>query len=577
MASAKDQDLLELYDGDDDLLDYDADSFEIDPNVKADPAATYDEFDLDEGLDDLEKDLLDNSNESPHGDDSDRPYPSPSKDPSAKHTSSPTNGDNVDNKSLTSVKNQPDNEGSTSTAEGSSSLQQSSFNRQTNTTTGRSPFTNSRGSGTNGRGGYTQGQRGGYLGMNGGGGGRGNSGGINMGRGNFQGGGMGNMPTMGNMGRGGMGMGMGMGMNMNMNMTPAMLQNMGMGMGMNMNNMNMAMMNMSGMGMGRGNQFSAGGFSNQGGMGMFGQGQGMNNRQGGRGSPGSVGAMGRNIHINPNFQKNLAAASGTNGAAQSQQFPNQQQQQFQGHGQGRGTTQNWSQNQKQGNSMNSSAGRSGFGRSNGGPSSDRDGYNSDRDQDGSGYISDNRRGSDAGGRGASVNLDRPLGSRRSRSPSASITSRLSLGTKRANDGPEESHKALKSSGGSTPRGEQNQQQAVDSSPENGSVSFLREKRFATDRDERAKNSNTNNGHSNVKVEPKGHVKMENIPESVSDDSLRKLANGIPGVDRVLTITRKGDRAVVLGFASVEEAKFFRRQINRTTIEGSLVTVTLASA
>ncbi|KAF9962988.1 hypothetical protein BGZ70_007730, partial [Mortierella alpina] len=147
--------------------------------------------------------------------------------------------------------------------------------------------------------------------------------------------------------------------------------------------------------------------------------------------------------------------------------------------------------------------------------------------------------------------------------SGSITSRLTLGSKRYGDEQEDFQKARKSNGGSTPRSEHGRLEANGSDMDKGSVSFLRDNRESTD-----------SGSSDVVA--KGFVKLENVPEVVSDASLRKLAEGVSGVHRVLTIT-KGDNAVTLGFASVDEAKFFRRQINRTTIEGSLVTVTLASS
>lgn len=291
---------------------------------------------------------------------------------------------------------------------------------------------------------------------------------------------------------------------------------------------------------------------------MFGQGQGMNNGPGSmsaRAPQGAAGAVGRNIHINPNFQqKNISSAPGANRAGfdgQSKQYPNQQQQQhFQGQGQGPA----W--NQGQGNNTSPTAGRSGQGRPNV-QGSDRDGYASDRDRNQNGGYSSDRRGSDRAGRRSSVNLDRPLGSRRSCSPavdangssgSPSITSRLGLGTKRPGDGPEEPHKVPKSSGSSTPR-QEHTRLAESSTLEGGSVSFLREKRLASDRDDSAKiNSRT---HTNV--EPKGHVKMENVPDSVSDDSLRKLANGITGVDRVL-VSGALDGQLVFNYLTVKRIK-----------------------
>ncbi|KAK3844708.1 MAG: hypothetical protein J3R72DRAFT_65850 [Linnemannia gamsii] len=143
----------------------------------------------------------------------------------------------------------------------------------------------------------------------------------------------------------------------------------------------------------------------------------------------------------------------------------------------------------------------------------------------------------------------------------SITSRLTPGIKRPGGAMEDSQKAQKSSGSSTPRSEQSRSSSAMNQgygSDSGSVSFLRDRR--DDGDDSPQHRQPEPSNSNAV--PTGFVKVENIPESVSDASVRQLANGISGVGRVLTVSKKGDRTVVLGFASVEEAKFFRRQINR---------------
>ncbi|KAI1312598.1 hypothetical protein EDD11_002944 [Mortierella claussenii] len=159
--------------------------------------------------------------------------------------------------------------------------------------------------------------------------------------------------------------------------------------------------------------------------------------------------------------------------------------------------------------------------------------------------------------------------------SGSLSSRLGL--KRSGDGTaEDTNKAHKSSGESTPRGEQSRSENATPATDTGSVSFLRDRRAPIESSSREIDARLGSAREDDAM-PKGFVKMENVPESMSDASIRKLADGVSGVNRVLTLNKKGDRIVTLGFGSMEEAKFFRRQINRTTIEGALVTVTLASS
>ncbi|KAF9933870.1 hypothetical protein BGZ67_004125 [Mortierella alpina] len=400
--------------------------------------------------------------------------------------------------------------------------------------------------------------------------GRGQQNYAGMGRGNFQGGaGMNPYPMMG--------------MGMNPGMAPGI--NMNMGGGMNMN-MNMGMMNM-GMNM-NGPRYPGDGFGNQAMMNQYGGGSGMDGNRmnpaiGGmnaRGPQGAVGSPVRTIHINPKFQNRAgippALASGAGPDPQNQQPSSQAPQQSgslqrpQAQDGGRGQIRHWESNNVQDNGRSS-----GYDRSNGSFSGNnrddtyRPSSRSDRD-DGAGLSSRgsaDRRPSDVG-RPSSSDSPRKATRPRSRSPpprvgSGSITSRLTLGSKRYGDEQEDFQKARKSNGESTPRSEHVRLEASASEVDKGSISFLRDNREATD-----------SGSSDAV--PKGFVKMENVPEAVSDASLRKLAEGVSGVHRVLTIT-KGGNAVTLGFASVDEAKFFRRQINRTTIEGSLVTVTLATS
>ena len=110
---------------------------------------------------------------------------------------------------------------------------------------------------------------------------------------------------------------------------------------------------------------------------------------------------------------------------------------------------------------------------------------------------------------------------------SSISNRLTPGLKRSGENLEDSHKALKSSGDTTPRSEQLRSSDKDS----GSVSFLRDKKEPSE-------SSKESGRGSLKVEPKGFVKMENVPESLTDDSIRKLASGVSGVDRILVLCKK---------------------------------------
>ncbi|KAG0257645.1 hypothetical protein BG011_003860 [Mortierella polycephala] len=435
--------------------------------------------------------------------------------------------------------------------------------------------------------------------------GRGGQGYMGMGRGNFQGGrGMGHYPMM-PMGMGmpvGMGMGMGMNRGMAPNMNMGMNMGMGMGMGMNMNmnmnmGMNMGMMDSMHLGMNNprfpGNQgmnYPYGGSPSMSG-GMMNQGMtGMNPR----GPQGNKGAPGRTIHINPNFQKRTGVSPipGMGGAPQDQQhhqspqYPQQQRPQYQDSDrQLRQTSSRDDFNGDDGIRRNQSyPDRDGTRTGNQGPVGSASSVSDRGDQS----TGDNYRtptGSNSGDRdkkgrrlsdaGRSMSLDSPGSSlsARSHSPlgkgsSGSISSRLSLGVKRSGEELGDSNKTPKSNGSSTPRSEQ-MRSANTPQRELGSVSFLRDKSEPV-----GARRDMDNGPNAV---AKGFVKMENVPECVSDASIRKLADGISGVGRVLSISKLDNRALKLGFASMEEAKFFRRQINRTTVEGSLVTVTLASS
>ncbi|KAF9970929.1 hypothetical protein BGZ65_010762, partial [Modicella reniformis] len=345
------------------------------------------------------------------------------------------------------------------------------------------------------------------------------------------------------------------------------------------------------------------GYGNQGMMYPYVGGQamgGMNVRGSGMGTPG------RTIHINPKFQNRpgmppIPGAGVTLDQQQQSQYQ-QQQQRPQLQDSGRGQARTW-ENKPAADS--GQAVRSGWreerdgdrhdgnqrfsGRDDGKNNGDRSngmgsgsGFDQGEHFSGDSYRPSTRSDNDvglstkrlsdrlSGDAGRSIQYD-SLTTRRSRSPNggvspASITSRLTPGLKRPGDNLEDSHKAHKSTGGSTPRGEHIRSPEQDS----GSISFLRDKRESSE-------ASKESARGGSDAEPKGFVKMENVPESLSDDSIRKLADGVSGVDRILTISKKDNRIVTLGFASVDEAKFFRRQINRTTIEGSLVTVTLASS
>ncbi|KAG0020038.1 hypothetical protein BGZ80_004870 [Entomortierella chlamydospora] len=597
------KEMLDLYDGTDDLLDY-GDTYDLDTELLDIDLAEGEEFDLGP-----EDDLLLNAPETSaksdgtegkdagdsesaqNGDATNVDVPEYANectdDPTqSTSTSSDVNDNNtqVGKRNDQSVQNQPN--------QGQRDGNFGGYNRQLNN--GRPPYSASSPRGGHGRGG-PGGMRGrgqGYMGM---------------GRGNFQGGaGMGHHSMMG------MNMGMNMGMGVNgMGVNPAMAQ--GMNLGVNMN-MNMGMMGMAGA------HFPGDGYGNQG-MGYpYGRGSGMDaNRMnpdvGGMNvrGPGVVG-QGRTIHINPKFQNRVGippiAGQGIPSSDRSQ-YPQQQQQQQQYQQQQRSQSQDSSRGQSRAWESKSSSlprddrndrndrnddryeqrhsGRddrgSNYDRSNNLASSrspDRgtrdsgDSYRplarSDRDErSASARSSSDRTAQSDMRRGSPSQQQSSLGAR-GRSPhGGGITSRLGL--KRSGEGLDDSYKAHKSSGVSTPRGEQTRaSNTTDKDTE--SVSFLRDKRGPTEFSRDASmGSNRGGGDAN----PKGFVKMENVPESLSDASIRKLADGISGVDRVLTISKKGDRIVTLGFASVDEAKFFRRQINRTTIEGSLVTVTLASS
>ncbi|KAF9439369.1 hypothetical protein BGZ76_000030 [Entomortierella beljakovae] len=576
------KDLLDLYDGADDLLDY-GDTYDLDTELLDTDLAdveNYDEFDLGPE-DDLGLNATEESNSNTTGNQvsvnsedaniedaiegETTEYPTEDKN----EKSELTNQLSANNESST----QNDNRNEQYSQSQQNNQRDGNFtgynNRQLNN--GRPPY-----SGYTPRGGLGRGGPGGMRG-------RGQNY-LGMGRGNFQ-------------GNSGVGphnmMGMNMGMNMGM-VNPAMAQ--GMNLGMNMN-MGMGMMGMPG------GRFPGDVYGNQG-MGYYGgRGSGMD---GNRVNPGmgmnirgpNMGAQGRTIHINPKFQNRAGvppiAGQGSSQSDRSQQsqYP-QQQHQPRSHSQDQNRTQtrNWESKSNTSSSQGTRDSRSddhyephkddrndrgsynkanNFGSSQSPDRGNRDSGDSyrpsgrDRDERTRGSSDrrsdDNERSSSESRRES--NLQTPYSSdRRSKSPNAgghvSITSRLGL--KRPGEEQDDSHKVHKPSGSSTPRSEQSRVADRDA----GSVSFLRDKRGSTE--------------ARTATEPKGFVKVENLPESLSDASIRKLADGISGVDRVLTISKKGDRIIILGFASVDEAKFFRRQINRTTIEGSLVTVTLTSA
>ncbi|KAF8946598.1 hypothetical protein BGZ47_000126 [Haplosporangium gracile] len=390
-------------------------------------------------------------------------------------------------------------------------------------------------------------------------------------------------------------------------------------MGMNMN-----------MGLGMGMGMNGGRYSGNDGYGSQGMGYPYN---GGAGMGGGASTPGRTIHINPKFQNRagvpaipgITTTSSTAAAVpagldrtlgQQQQRGSRQFYQDPGNGQSPGqgnqSSRSGSQDRFDGDRFNRNQ------QHKNGRSDSRDG----RDQQGgSGFE---RRGrtdnsyrtseSSEGDLGQGLSTSRNFGSRSGDSPRTpqphsplpsynsnrsspiigggspgSISSRLTPGLKRAGGESMEDfqQKAHKTSGASTPRSEHNRSSTNQGyGSDTGSVSFLRERRDGgdgggggggEDSPQYGQREPSSSSSSNRNVVPTGFVNIDNIPDSVSDASIRQLAHGISGVNRVLTVSKKGDRTVVLGFASVDEAKFFRRQINRTSIEGSLVTVTLTSA
>ncbi|KAG0029367.1 hypothetical protein BGZ82_007986 [Podila clonocystis] len=380
---------------------------------------------------------------------------------------------------------------------------------------------------------------------------------------------------------------------------------MGMGMnGMNMNpNVNMGMMGMNILGMGVGGYD---GFNNPGNrsMGYYGGSNGMdgNMAQGMNRMNHNMGVMnarpgnmaGRNIHINPKFQNlagmpSISAASTPTGGfspnlnagagAKSATWDNNRSSMSPARSTRPGTENN-SDYQRDRQSTRDNSARLDERTSNSDRDRRPDSYNSHSRSDREGGSRSSDRGSNdrsrhepGHGRSDSKYVDPPgrtSDSRRrdsrSHSPigraatASSINSRLSLGTKRGNDpvNGDVSNKSQKSSGVSTPH-------STKEEPE--SVSFLRGRNNDPSSGQDTKDSN---------AVPAGFVRMDNVPESTSDSVIRALANGVSGVDRILTVSKKG-KSVTLGFGTVDEAKFFRRQINRTSVEGSLVTVTLASS
>ncbi|KAG0291865.1 hypothetical protein BGZ98_002824 [Dissophora globulifera] len=599
MASSRDRDgdkdLLDLSDNADELLDY-GDEFDLEADLLEGAdlgnVENYDEFDLgvddDLGLAELEEPMdkdkaaLNTRNNS-----------SDSKADAALDTASDQNNYATRNKSLTAATAAADSKSSYASSSSSSfmegaantqgsdsrndsySQQQQSYNQYNSRdgsnyggySRGRPPYAgSSSNSPMRGAMGSARGRAQGYMGGRGGGG--------------FQGRppGLGNPQMMGmNMGMGGMGPSANMGMNMNMNMQ---MMNMNMGMGMGMN----------------GPRFPGDGYGNQGMMYPYGNGHGMD---GGLINPGGTGVMGmrppgmggggtgRTIHINPKFQNRTGTTPipGSSPAALSQ-LPQQPRSQVQDGGRPQ-PSRSWDSSSARSGSRERDDRYSGrddtrvnYDRvGNGGSGSDRgDRYSGDsyRPSSRSDRDSLDRRLSDTS-RSTSNDLSRgysgTVARERSRSPAGGRASPISTASrlKRQGDELDDSSKALKSSGGSTPRREQVRL----AEKESGSVSFLREKRDSTDT--RGKDGDGGGDNGGADAVAQGFVKMENVPETLSDASIRKLADDISGVDRVLTIAKNGDRSLTLGFASVEEAKFFRRQINRTTIEGSLVTVTLASS
>ncbi|KAF9928525.1 hypothetical protein FBU30_002324 [Linnemannia zychae] len=348
-----------------------------------------------------------------------------------------------------------------------------------------------------------------------------------------------------------------------------------MGMGMNQQqiyaNMQQQQMGMSmGMGMGMNNsRFPGDGYGNQG-MGYPYVGMGMSSGSGGMGTPG------RTIHINPKFQ-NRAGVPGVQGALPagldralgSQQQQQQQQQQgprqsFQDSGSGQSSNRgnqfprSGSQDRYDNDRLNrnkqyisNDRGDLRDGRDQGGNkmergrrddtsyrspgaserelsqglSTNRGGFHNGRSNDGDNWPGDSPRRSQPNSPLPRYN-DRLSPATRGGSP-GSNSSQLALGAKRPGGMMEDSQKAHKSSGNSTPRSEQNR-----SNNDSGSVSFLRDRR---DGDEGSIQQKLHEkpSPSNNNAAPTGFVRVDNIPESVSEASIYKLAHGISGVERIL--------------------------------------------
>ncbi|KAF9388761.1 hypothetical protein CPB97_000449 [Podila verticillata] len=563
MAS-KDEGAKDNFDLFDEELDYgeydlDADTELLDSDLAVGDVA-YDEFDLD--VDELDPDFAPQStttstSTSDNKEDTSDPVPSSEQ---ISSTSSPSTSHNTH-----ALPSKPsDNKDAKSEEQSVSSDSSFGANNRTAVPSYGSPTLRG-GMGRGGYGGRSRGQP--YMG-----------GGRGMGRGSFD-----NR-------QGGM-------MSMNgMNMNPLMAQGMNLGMmGMNMG---------LGMGVG-GTHYPYDGYNNNtgnrgmgyyGGANMDNMGQGMNrmnHNMGGMNARAPSNMAGRNIHINPKFQNlagmpNIPAATTPTGGF----LPNPNA------GGTKGAT--WDNNRS---SMSPARSTRPATETNGDHQRDRPitrdasgrfddrTINSDRDRRPDSYNSHSRsdreggsRSSDRGsndrsrhvesghGRASDSNYHDSPGhtsdsrrrDSRSHSPgraatASSINSRLSLGAKRGNDAVngDVSNKSQKSNNSSTPHS---------SNDEPGSVSFLRDRNHdrSSDRDSR------------VNAVPTGFVRMDNVPESTSDSVIRALANGISGVDRILTVSKNG-KSVTLGFGTVDEAKFFRRQINRTSVEGSMVTVTLASS
>ncbi|KAG0362842.1 hypothetical protein BG005_003968 [Podila minutissima] len=381
---------------------------------------------------------------------------------------------------------------------------------------------------------------------------------------------------------------------------------MGMGMnGMNMNPMNMGMMGMN-MGLGMGVGGTHDGYGNPGNrsMGYYGGSNGMdgnmaqgmnrmNQNMGGMNArPGSM--AGRNIHINPKFQNlagmpNISAAiaptggfspnpnAGAGAGAKSATWDNNRSSMSPVRSTRPGTENNGDYQRDRQSTRDNSA-RLDDRTTNSDRDRRSDSYNSQSRSDREGGLRSSDRGSNdrsrhESGHGRSDskyqdspgrNSDSRRRDSRSRSPMgrpatvSSINSRLSLGTKRGNNAMNgvSSNKSQKSNDVSSP-------QSSKEEPE--SVSFLRS------RHDRSSGKDTKDSNA----APTGFVRMDNVPESTSDSVIRALADGVSGVDRILTVSKEG-KNVTLGFGTVDEAKFFRRQINRTSVGGSLVTVTLVS-